>query len=43
MRLPWAVMLLALLTARYLHWRVTATLNLDSPLAAALSRAAAGL
>ena len=37
MRLPWAVLLLALLTARYLHWRVTATLNLDSPLAAALS------
>ncbi|MFN4868115.1 MAG: glycosyltransferase [Cyanobium sp.] len=37
MRLPWAVMLMALLTARYLHWRVTATLNLDSPLAAALS------
>ncbi|QVL51773.1 MAG: glycosyltransferase [Cyanobium sp. M30B3] len=37
MRLPWAVLLLALLTARYLHWRVTATLNLDTPLAASLS------
>jgi cellulose synthase (UDP-forming) len=37
MRLPWAVLLLALLAARYLHWRVTATLNLDTPLAAALS------
>jgi cellulose synthase (UDP-forming) len=37
MRLPWAVLLLALLAARYLHWRVTATLNLDTPLAAGLS------
>jgi cellulose synthase (UDP-forming) len=37
MRLPWAVLLLALLAARYLHWRFTATLNLDTPLAAALS------
>jgi cellulose synthase (UDP-forming) len=37
MRLPWAVLLLALLTARYLHWRVTATLNLDTPLSAGLS------
>jgi len=37
MRLPWAVLLLALLTARYLHWRVTATLNLETPLATALS------
>jgi hypothetical protein len=37
MRLPWAVLLLALLAARYLHWRITATLNLDTPLAAALS------
>jgi len=37
MRLPWAVLVLALLTVRYLHWRITATLNLDTPLAAALS------
>jgi len=37
MRLPWAVLLLALLAARYLHWRVTATLNLDTPLSAGLS------
>ena len=37
MRLPWAVLLLALLTGRYLHWRITATLNLDTPLATALS------
>jgi|688.fasta_scaffold83673_2 cellulose synthase (UDP-forming) len=37
MRLPWAVVLLGLLAARYLHWRVTATLNLDTPLAASLS------
>jgi len=37
MRLPWAVLLLALLTARYLHWRVTATLNLVTPLATGLS------
>jgi cellulose synthase (UDP-forming) len=37
MRLPWAVMLLALLAGRYVFWRCTATLNLDSPLAAALS------
>jgi cellulose synthase (UDP-forming) len=37
MRLPWAVLLLALLTGRYLHWRITATLNLTTPLAGALS------
>lgn len=37
MRLPWAVLLLAVLAARYLHWRFTATLNLDTPLAATLS------
>ena len=37
MRLPWAVLLLALLAGRYVFWRCTATLNLDSPLAAALS------
>jgi cellulose synthase (UDP-forming) len=37
MRLPWAVLLLALLAGRYLHWRITATLNLDTLLAAALS------
>ena len=37
MRLPWAVLLLALLACRYVFWRCTATLNLDSPLAAALS------
>jgi cellulose synthase (UDP-forming) len=37
MRLPWAVVLLLVLGARYLLWRATATLNLDSPLAASLS------
>jgi len=37
MRLPWAVLLLALLAVRYGHWRCTATLNLDTPLAAGLS------
>jgi cellulose synthase (UDP-forming) len=37
MRLPWAVLLLALLTGRYLHWRITATLNLTTPLAGTLS------
>ena len=37
MRLPWAVLLLALLAGRSVFWRCTATLNLDSPLAAALS------
>jgi cellulose synthase (UDP-forming) len=37
MRLPWAVLLLALLAARYVHWRITATLNLDTPLSATLS------
>ncbi|MFN7678744.1 MAG: glycosyltransferase [Cyanobacteriota bacterium] len=37
MRLPWAVALLFLLGARYLAWRATATLNLASPLAAAIS------
>lgn len=37
MRLPWAVLLLTLLGGRYLGWRLGSTLNLDSPLAAALS------
>lgn len=37
MGLAWAVLLLALLAARYLHWRIADTLNLDTPLAAALS------
>ena len=37
MRLPWAVALLLLLGLRYLHWRASATLNLDTPLAAAIS------
>jgi cellulose synthase (UDP-forming) len=37
MRLPWAVILLLLLGARYLHWRVTDTLNLATPLAATVS------
>ncbi|MEB3266011.1 MAG: glycosyltransferase [Cyanobacteriota bacterium] len=40
LRLPhhtWAVLLLTLLAGRYLLWRVTATLNLTSPAAAALS------
>ena len=37
MRLPWAVLLLTLLGGRYLGWRLGSTLNLDGPLAAALS------
>jgi cellulose synthase (UDP-forming) len=37
MGLAWAVLLLGLLAARYVHWRITATLNLDTPLAAVLS------
>lgn len=37
MGLAWAVLLLALLAARYLHWRIADTLNLDTPLAAGLS------
>ncbi len=37
MRLPWAVALLLLLGLRYLLWRATDTLNLDTPLAAAIS------
>ncbi len=36
-RLPWAVLLLTLLGARYLAWRVSASLNLATPLAASLS------
>ncbi len=32
-----AIAVLALLTAHYLHWRATATLNLSSPVASALS------
>lgn len=36
-RLPWAVLLLTLLGARYLGWRVMASLNLSTPLAASLS------
>ncbi len=36
-RLPWAVLLLTLLGARYLAWRVSASLNLATPLAATLS------
>ncbi len=36
-RLPWAVLLLTLLGARYLHWRLSASLNLATPLAASLS------
>ena len=31
------LVLLALFSLRYLHWRVTASLNLNSPLAASLS------
>lgn len=37
MRLPWAVALLLLLGLRYLSWRASDTLNLDTPLAAAIS------
>ncbi len=37
MGLAGAVLLLGLLAVRYLHWRIAATLNLDTPLAAALS------
>ncbi|QPN63455.1 glycosyltransferase [Synechococcus sp. CBW1004] len=37
MRLPWAVALLLLLGLRYLLWRATDTLNLATPLAAAIS------
>ena len=33
----WAVLLISLLGARYLLWRVTATLNLSTPLASGLS------
>ncbi|MFM8605924.1 MAG: glycosyltransferase [Cyanobium sp.] len=40
MRLPWAVALLLLLGLRYLFWRASATLNLDTPLAATISLAA---
>ncbi len=36
-RLPWAVLLLTLLGARYLGWRMGASLNLATPLAATLS------
>ncbi|MCP9786803.1 glycosyltransferase [Cyanobium sp. N5-Cardenillas] len=36
-RLHWAVLLLTLLGARYLHWRLGESLNLDTPLAASLS------
>ncbi|WP_216900090.1 glycosyltransferase [Synechococcus sp. CCY 9618] len=36
-RLPWAVLLLTLLGIRYLVWRMGASLNLASPLAATLS------
>jgi cellulose synthase (UDP-forming) len=36
-RLPWAVLLLTLLGARYVVWRFTASLNLATPLAASLS------
>lgn len=36
-RLPWAVLLQTLLAARYLHWRFSSSLNLDTPLAASLS------
>ena len=32
-----AIAVLALLTVHYLHWRATATLNLSSPVASALS------
>ncbi len=37
MRLPWAVALLLVLGLRYLGWRASETLNLDTPLAAAIS------
>ena len=37
MRPPWAVALLLLLGLRYLSWRASDTLNLDTPLAAAIS------
>ncbi|WP_254949521.1 MULTISPECIES: glycosyltransferase [unclassified Cyanobium] len=36
-RLPWAVVLLTLLGARYLHWRVSGSLNLATPLSTTLS------
>jgi cellulose synthase (UDP-forming) len=36
-RLPWAVLLLTLLAARYLIWRIGSSLNLETPLAASLS------
>ncbi|MFM7547487.1 MAG: glycosyltransferase, partial [Cyanobacteriota bacterium] len=36
-RLPWAVALLSLLALHYLVWRLGSTLNLASPLAAAIS------
>jgi cellulose synthase (UDP-forming) len=39
---PWAVLLLSLLTLRYLGWRISATLNLAGPLASALSLLALG-
>ncbi|MCS5690883.1 glycosyltransferase [Cyanobium sp. FGCU-6] len=34
---PWAVLLLTLLTLRYLGWRLSSTLNLSGPLATSLS------
>ena len=34
---PWAVLLSALLTLRYLHWRVSDTLNLSGPWVAGFS------
>jgi len=34
---PWAVLLLSLLTLRYVGWRISATLNLAGPLASVLS------
>ncbi len=37
LRLPWAVLLQTLLATRYLHWRFSSSLNLDTPLAASLS------
>ncbi|MGC5197922.1 glycosyltransferase family 2 protein, partial [Aphanothece microscopica] len=37
MRLPWAVLLLAVLAGRYLHWRVTSTLVLDGVLTGSVS------
>ena len=36
-RLPWAVLLLTLLGARYLSWRLSASLNLATPLSTTLS------